>query len=413
MPTIRSITQRTRTWNPSQQARQEIRYVDVSAVSREKLQIGAAEVIHAATAPSRARKLIEADDTIIATIRPGLKRIAKVPPVLHGEVASTAFCVLRPDRTIVDPDYLFYAVASDDFIAALALHETGASYPAIRDQDVLDSEIPLPSLDVQRRITILLNAVRASLLQQFDLITAAERLKAACTEVVFSRGLHGETKEETDIGSVPLSWEVVPLGSLGRVGNGSTPKRTVSAYWDGGHYPWLTSAKVYDRDVIRGDEFVTDTALRECHLPKVQPGALLMAITGQGKTLGHCAVLRTEATVSQHVAYVQTDTTRANPAFLRGYLETQYDYLRQVGAGGGSTKGALTCAFLRSLPVPLPPLAEQNEIAEILDAIDAKIALHQKKRAVLEELFKALLHKLMTGEIDVNDLDLSALQPTA
>jgi type I restriction enzyme S subunit len=111
------------------------------------------------------------------------------------------------------------------------------------------------------------------------------------------------------------------------------------------------------------------------------------------------------------VAYVQTDTTRANPGFLRGYLETQYDYLRQVGAGGGSTKGALTCAFLRSLPVPLPPLAEQNEIAEVLDAIDAKIALHQQKRAVLEELFKALLHKLMTGEIDVNDLDLSALQP--
>jgi type I restriction enzyme S subunit len=170
---------------------------------------------------------------------------------------------------------------------------------------------------------------------------------------------------------------------------------------------------MYDRNIVRGDEFVTDTALRECHLPKVQPGALLMAITGQGKTLGHCAVLLTEATVSQHVAYVQTDTTRANPVFLRGYLETQYDYLRQVGAGGGSTKGALTCAFLRGLPVPLPPLAEQNEIADILDAIDAKIGLHQQKRAVLEELFKALLHKLMTGEIDVNDLDLSALDREA
>ena len=53
------------------------------------------------------------------------------------------------------------------------------------------------------------------------------------------------------------------------------------------------------------------------------------------------------------------------------------------------------------------------QIAEILGTLDAKIELHRKKRRVLEELFKALLHKLMTGEIDVNDLDLSALQPTA
>lgn len=56
-----------------------------------------------------------------------------------------------------------------------------------------------------------------------------------------------------------------------------------------------------------------------------------------------------------------------------------------------------------------PGVGEQREIVEILDAIDRKIALHQRKRAVLEDLFKALLHKLMTGEIRVADLDLSVL----
>jgi type I restriction enzyme S subunit len=60
--------------------------------------------------------------------------------------------------------------------------------------------------------------------------------------------------------------------------------------------------------------------------------------------------------------------------------------------------------------VPLPPTVdEQREIAAILDAIDRKIDLHRRKRAVLDDLFKALLHKLMTGEIRVADLDLSAL----
>jgi type I restriction enzyme S subunit len=122
-------------------------------------------------------------------------------------------------------------------------------------------------------------------------------------------------------------------------------------------------------------------------------------------------VLDIEATINQHIAYVATDTKRANPSFIRGYLETQYDYLRQVGGGGGSTKGALTCAFLRGMPIPFPPtLEEQNEIVEILDAIDRKINLHKRKKAVLEELFQSLLHKLMTGEIRVADLDLSAIQ---
>ena len=59
--------------------------------------------------------------------------------------------------------------------------------------------------------------------------------------------------------------------------------------------------------------------------------------------------------------------------------------------------------------VPLPSISEQREIVAILDAIYRKIDLHRRKRALLEELFKALLHKLMTGEIRVGELDLPIL----
>ncbi len=238
----------------------------------------------------------------------------------------------------------------------------------------------------------------------------ATGLKRAAMSELFTRGLHAEAQKDTEIGPVPESWDVVALGSIGRIGNGSTPKKSVSEYWTNGSVPWLTSAKVYDREIVKADQFVTEIALRKCHLPKVEPGAILIAITGQGKTLGHCAVLRVPATINQHIAYVATDSSRADPSFVRGYLETQYDFLRQVGSGGGSTKGALTCAFLRTVPIPLPrTLTEQQEITAILDAIDRKIDLHRQKRAVLKQLFQSLLHKLMTGEIRVADLDLSAI----
>jgi type I restriction enzyme S subunit len=66
---------------------------------------------------------------------------------------------------------------------------------------------------------------------------------------------------------------------------------------------------------------------------------------------------------------------------------------------------------ISGVPVQFPrAVDEQREIVAMLDAIDRKIDLHKRKRAVLEELFKSLLHKLMTGEIRVADLDLSALE---
>ena len=170
---------------------------------------------------------------------------------------------------------------------------------------------------------------------------------------------------------------------------------------------------MYERHIGTSDTHVTQDAMKECSLPLLQPGAVLIAIVGQGKTLGHCAILDVEATISRHVGFIQPQVELISSGYLRSYLESQYGWLRQLASGNGSTRGALTGALLKGLAVPLPALDEQRDIVIILDAIDRKIALHQQKRAVLEELFQSLLHKLMTGEIAVSDLDLSALSPAS
>jgi len=340
--------------------------------------------------------------TLIMSFKLTIGRVATLGvDACHNEAIISIYP--KPE---VDQRYLGYFLAQVDYDA---LQDRQVKGNTLNQEKIDRIEVLLPPLDEQSSIANVLDLLRHSIDLQDRALATAEDLKRSAMRELFTRGLRGEPQKETEIGPVPESWNVVPLGSLGRIGNGSTPKKSVHDYWEGGTFPWLTSAKVYDRDIEAADQFVTKTALDECHLPIVKPGAVLIAITGQGKTLGHCAVLRIEATINQHVAYLQTDTSKADPGFIRGYLETQYDYLRQVAAGGGSTKGALTCSFLRSLPLPLPEMAEQREIVAILDAIDRKIDLHRKKRAVLEELFKALLHKLMTGEIRVDELDLSVL----
>jgi type I restriction enzyme S subunit len=318
---------------------------------------------------------------------------------------------LRPVRDDVDARFYVYFLQSA--FTQLGIFEGAGNkttIPNLSRNRLAGLQVPHPPVAEQRSIAGALAKVREAIGIHNRAMSTAQELKRAAMRELFTRGLRGEPQKDTEIGPVPESWSVVPLGLLGKIGNGSTPKKTIPAYWDGGTFPWLTSAKVYDREIEAADQFVTDVALAECHLPRVQPGAVLIAIPGQGKTLGHCAVLKIEASINQHLAYLQTNTSQAEPGFVRGYLEIRYEYLRQVASGGGSTKGALTCAFLKDFPIPLPPtLDEQREIVTILDAIDRKIDLHRKKRAVLEELFKALLHKLMTGEIRVDQLDLAAL----
>ena len=341
--------------------------------------------------------------TLIMSFKLTIGRVATLGvPACHNE----AIIAIYP-REDVDQRFLGYFLSQFDYSELQDRAIKGQTL----NQDKID-RIPvlLPPASERTAIADVLDLVRRGIQTEERGEHAATHIKLTAMRGLFASGLREEPQKETEVGLIPQSWSVVRLGSLGRIGNGSTPKKTVRAYWDGGTFPWLNSAKVYDRLIISANQHVTAIALKECHLPVLKPGAILIAITGQGKTLGHCAVLDMEASINQHLAYLQPDLEQTNPRYVAGYLETQYDYLRQVASGGGSTKGALTCAFLRDLPLPMPPTKdEQDEIAEVVDAIDRKIDLHRRKRGVLEELFKSLLHKLMTGEIRVADLDMTAL----
>jgi len=267
--------------------------------------------------------------------------------------------------------------------------------------------VEIPPLAEQKKIAAVLLKIQRAIETQDQIIQSLRDLKKSTMQHLFTRGLRGEKTKMTDIGEIPESWDVVPLGEMGRVGNGSTPKKTNHAYWTNGMIPWLTSGKIHEGIIDAPDQFVTPKAKTECHLPTVRKGGLLIAITGQGKTLGNAAIVGFDSTMSQHLAYVQPDAPGMHAPFIWHYLCTQYRALRQIGFGGGSTKGALTCAVLREYPVPRPKtVAEQEEMAETLAHLDTKNAIHDSKKAALQDLFKTTLNKLMTGDIRVLDLDI-------
>ena len=179
---LREVVHKTRQIDPRKTPNQHFKYIDVSSVSKERLAVVSCQIIHGKNAPSRARKQVEKGDVIFATVRPYLKRIAKIPPELHKQICSTAFCVLRARENVLDSEFLFYAVSTDAFVARVAEHQRGSSYPAVTDKDVLEECIPLPPLDEQHEI--------ARVLQTVDRKIEAEENRKQALDDLFKTLLH-------------------------------------------------------------------------------------------------------------------------------------------------------------------------------------------------------------------------------
>lgn len=397
--TLKEVTVPGSTWNPRIDPRPSIRYVDVSAVSRDELRI-VSDVEHSAdNAPSRARKIVKTGDTVFATVRPTLRRIAQIPPSLNGEIVSTAFCVLRPNPSVIHADFLYFAMQLDGVTDGIASMETGASYPAVRDTDVLNQIIPLPPLSDQCEIATALNLVRSTVLSQKRCEDAAMNLKRAAMETLFTRGLRGEAQKETEIGPVPESWDVSTLGEVAELERGRfmhRPRNEPRYY--GGTTPFVQTGDVV-RSGGRIREFVQTLNEDGVAISRVFPaGTILITIAAN---IGFTGILQFESACPDSLVAI-TPHKSINYEFLEYFLQTQREEMDRLAPKG--TQKNINIQFLKPWTVVVPPYDEQHEIVAVLDAIDRKINLHRRKRAVLDDLFKALLYKLMTGEVGVGEL---------
>lgn len=276
--------------------------------------------------------------------------------------------------------------------------------------------IALPTLDEQRRIASFLDRetakIDALIAEQEKLLALLAEKRQATISHAVTRGLDPNAPMKDSgipwLGEVPAHWEVSPLKYISRIGNGSTPNRDNPAYWSEFGFPWLSSSVVNQDEVTEADRFVTELALKECHLPVIRPPAVLVGITGQGKTRGMASLLMFEATINQHLAYILPGPGRLEVTYLLRALEMAYDTLRTDSESAGSTKGAITCEQLSRFTIPLPPLDEQDAIAKYIDIKAAdfeKLASDSRQAiALLKERRSAIIAAAVTGQIDVRDL---------
>jgi type I restriction enzyme S subunit len=327
--------------------------------------------------------------------------------------------VLRPNR----PEwvrFLVYAMNSADY----ANYIEGSTRQKLNQSRLMGMPVSWPSYEEQTQIARFLDhetaRIDALIEEQQRLIELLKEKRQAVISHAVTKGLDPTVPMKDSgvecLGEVPAHWELTRVGWQCIVGNGCTPARDNQGYWDDGHYPWLNSSKVNLERVVEADQFVTSQALKECALPIVKPGSVLMAITGEGKTRGMVTITEIEATINQHVAFIEPRGSELLPTFLHDWLKANYSRLPHDSADWGSTKAAITCSDIRAYPLPLPPLAEQEAICQFVDSksslIDELIFSADENVSLLYERRSALISAAVTGKIDVRGWQPPASAPT-
>ena len=138
--------------NPGEAPDEMFRYIDISSVEVTIGRVATPQELLGSEAPGRARKVVRKGDIVISTCRPTRGAIAIIPEHLDNEICSTGFSVVRAKPERILPEFLHWALRLPSTLEQFRKWSTGSSYPAILDEDVEKTLIPVPSLEIQRTI---------------------------------------------------------------------------------------------------------------------------------------------------------------------------------------------------------------------------------------------------------------------
>ena len=181
---------------------------------------------------------------------------------------------------------------------------------------------------------------------------------------------------------------------------GATPKTSVDDYWNGGDIPWLSSGEVHKKFIYFTDKFITSEGYNNSSTKIVPTNSVLIALAGQGKTRGTVAINKIELCTNQSIASI-IPNEMLNYKYLFYYLESKYEYLRALSSSDGG-RGGLNLKLIRSIPIQVPSIKEQENISNFINEIDKKILLLEQKHKLYDDFKKYLMQQIFTQKLRFN-----------
>ena len=334
-------------------------------------------------------------------------------PVGATNLCNSQSCIGRGIAAIrakgIHRDFLyFYLKEIETYIDSLG---SGAIFKAINKSQLAElpineAGIPLPE---QKKIAHILSTVQRAIEAQERIIQITTELKKSLMHKLFTEGLRNEPQKQTEIGPIPESWEVVELEAKAESFQYGT---SVKCGYDVDGKPVLRIPNVVGGHVAPTDLKFGKPKKNELGKLALECGDLLFVRTnGVKENAGRCSKFNGELADCYFASYlirVRLDPAILNPDFLNEYSRTEVgtSFLSGKAIRTADGKFNINSGTLKTMLVPVPSVDEQEEIAQTLALVDDKAGNALSKKVSLQDLFRTLLHELMTAKRRVHELDL-------
>ena len=164
----------------------------------------------------------------------------------------------------------------------------------------------------------------------------------------------------------------------------------------------MSSGEINYEYVYNTAEKITELGMLNSNAKMLPINTVMLGLIGQGKTKGMSAILKTECTCNQNLAYLKCNSDFLHYEYLFYCFKAMYQYIRGLV---GESQAGIYQYFLKKQYIPLPPIAEQKEISKKLNSISKKvndtIARKQVLIEKLDEYKKSLIYEVVTGKKEV------------
>lgn len=191
-------------------------------------------------------------------------------------------------------------------------------------------------------------------------------------------------------------WQEVNLTEVCTVNNGGTPDTAKSEYW-GGPINWFSPSEFKSKYLFESIQKITEEGLIRSATKLIPIGSILLSARG---TVGEVSINALECCINQS-AMALIPTAETNSEFLYYTFIVMKRQLTRLSAG--STFSSINKSEVEKLHVLLPSMEEQKKIAEFLSAVDEKIELLSRKKALLEKYKKGVMQKLFSQQLRFKD----------
>jgi type I restriction enzyme S subunit len=326
--------------------------------------------------------LFSKNHILYGKLRPYLNKVAR--PDFDGVCSTDIFPILVTSRG--NKNYIYHIMHSPRFVEYANSRTSGANLPRINEKTILEYRIPLPPLDIQKKISQELDTVSELLALRKQQLEELDQLIKSVFYEMFGDPVTNER-----------GWEVKGLKSCAtKIGSGATPRGGEENYRESG-ISLIRSLNVYDGFFkFENLAYIDDTQAELLRNVKVEEDDVLINITG-ASVARSCVVPREilPARVNQHVSIVRPKQDQLRSIYLNQLFifDSYKKKLLRIGGSGGATREAITKQQLESLEIPLPPLSLQNNFADIVTQIESQKALVKKSIDETQLLFDSLMSK--------------------